>query len=312
MRANLLTKLAAFTLLATSAFGAGDGWMTDFAAAKKKAAAENKDLLVEFTGSDWCPPCKMLNKNVFSKPEFVKNASEKFVLVALDFPNEKQLPAAEKAQNDKLIALYGVQSFPTVLLCDASGMPYAANGFQPGGPTEYLAALTAKLPAKAAFKAAVAAADKLEGKAKAAALWTALGTLEDVPVAMSQASVLKSIKAADATDVKVEGIYINAEMANLKAGDDYMPAFNKYDAYLAKTKVEGEEKQQQMTKKLDILFKMKDFAGMRTVIDAIIAIDPDSKMGKGLLSSKPRIDMMEKAHKQEQAEKAKKPAAVAE
>ena len=44
--------------------------MTDYAAAKIKAAAEQKPLLLEFTGSDWCPPCMRLNKEVFSQKVF--------------------------------------------------------------------------------------------------------------------------------------------------------------------------------------------------------------------------------------------------
>lgn len=303
MRAKLLTKLAAFSLLATSAFGAGEGWMTDFEAAKKKAAAENKDLLLEFTGSDWCPPCKTLNQNVFSKPEFVTDASKKFVLVALDYPNKKQLPAAEKAQNDKLIGLYKVDSFPTILLCDASGMPYARHGFQEGGPAKYLTSLVNKMPAKTSFKKAIATAQTLKGKAKADALWASLNALEGVPVGLSFDPILKQIKAADPTDAdgKITGIYMDSEMAVLKEGDDYKPLFAKYDAYIAKTKVTGEAKQKIMTKKLDILYKMKDFAGMRTTINEIIAIDPESRMGKGLTASKPRIDMMEEAFKKEQS-----------
>ncbi len=308
MKAQLLTKLAAFSLLATTVFGAGDGWMTDFEAAKKKAATENKDLLVEFTGSDWCPPCKMLNENVFSKPEFVKNASEKFVLVALDFPREKKLPAAEKAQNDKLIAHYGVEAFPTILLCDTNGLPYASHGFAQGGPSQYLASLTSKIPAKTKFKEAVAAAQKLEGKAKAKALWSAINALEGVPVAMSFKSVLKSIETADPTDSKIAGIQMDADMAALKEGDDYKPLFAKFDTYLDATKLQGAEKQQIMTKKLDILYKMKDFDGMRRILNEIIAVDPESRVGKGLTGIKPRIDMMEEAYKKEQT--TKKPAVI--
>ena len=58
----------AFIGLAVSA-SAGDGWMTDFEAAKVKAKAENKPMLLSFTGSDWCPPCMALKKNVFQKKE---------------------------------------------------------------------------------------------------------------------------------------------------------------------------------------------------------------------------------------------------
>jgi len=121
---------------------------------------------------------------------------------------------------------------------------------------------------------------------------------------MSFDPILQSIKAADPTDSKIAGINIDTEMQTLKEGDDYKPLFDRFDAHIVATKLAGEEKQQIMTKKLDILYKMKDFAAMRTVIDQIIAVDPESRMGKGLTASKPRIDMMEEAYKKEQAAKA--------
>ena len=306
MTIKLFTTLASIALFSNVALAAGNGWMTDFAAAKKKAIAEKKDLLIEFTGSDWCPPCKMLNKNVFSKAEFVKSASEKFVLVALDFPRKKELPAAEKAQNDKLIGLYAVQGFPTILLCDSKGMPYAQSSFEPGGPAQYMAILNEKRPLKQQRDKAIAAANKLEGKAKANALWEVISNLEDVPLALSFDPILKSILAADKSDhgIEIEGIYVKAAMANLKKGDDISATFKKYDAYLAKTKVSGMKKQEELTAKLNVLHRLNDFDGMRKAVDEIIAIDPQSRIGKGLGQFKPRLDVMEKKYKESQLEKA--------
>ncbi|QWP31926.1 thioredoxin family protein [Akkermansia muciniphila] len=57
---------------------AAEGWITDMDAAKKQAAEQKKDLMIEFTGSDWCPPCMQLRANVFSKPDFQKEAQKKF------------------------------------------------------------------------------------------------------------------------------------------------------------------------------------------------------------------------------------------
>ena len=306
MRFKLFSTLASIALFSNAALAAGNGWMTDFAAAKKKALTEKKDLLIEFTGSDWCPPCKMLNKNVFSKAAFVKAASEKFVLVALDFPRKKELPAKEKAQNTKLIGLYAVQAFPTILLCDSKGMPYAQSGFEQGGPVEYMAALNAKRPLKQQRDQAIAAANKLEGKAKANALWEVITNLEDVPLALSFDPILKAILAADKSDHgnEIEGIYLKAEMANLQEGDDITATFKKFDAHLVKMKITGSKKQEELTAKLDICHRLHDFNGMRKVIDEIIAIDPQSRIGKGLGQFKPRLDQMEKAYKESQLEKA--------
>ena len=58
---------------------AAEGWITDMDAAKKQAAEQKKDLMIEFTGSDWCPPCMQLRANVFSKPDFQKEAQKNFL-----------------------------------------------------------------------------------------------------------------------------------------------------------------------------------------------------------------------------------------
>jgi thiol-disulfide isomerase/thioredoxin len=103
---------------------------------------ENKPVLVDFTGSDWCPPCKALHKVVFESPEFAE-AAKGYVLVELDFPRTISQPPELKAKNREWQQKYAVNSFPTVLLLDAkSGDVFGrAAGF--GGQTakEYLAKL---------------------------------------------------------------------------------------------------------------------------------------------------------------------------
>lgn len=102
----------------TLAFGAGKGWETDYNTAIAKAKATGKPVLVEFTGSDWCPPCKMMEKKVFSKSAFIKAASKDFVLLVLDFPRSDR--ALAKA-NEPYAEKYGVTGFPSVVILDPSG-----------------------------------------------------------------------------------------------------------------------------------------------------------------------------------------------
>ena len=83
---------------ASTAWAGGDLWMTDFEAAKTKAAKENKYLLVDFTGSDWCIWCTRLNSEVFSTKSFQTEAPKQFVLVELDFPRDKSKLTAEQQQ----------------------------------------------------------------------------------------------------------------------------------------------------------------------------------------------------------------------
>jgi thiol:disulfide interchange protein len=121
-----ITWLASATVgvaaLTASAFASTpEGWSTDLEKAFVKAKAEKKSVLVEFTGSDWCPPCIAMRKNVFSKKEFVDAASKKFVLVELDFPNGD---AAVKAKNQPFAEKYKIEGFPTVILFTAEGKEF--------------------------------------------------------------------------------------------------------------------------------------------------------------------------------------------
>jgi len=119
MKTLLTTLLAAFALHTASA--AGDGWTTDLPKALEQAKKENKLVLIDFTGSDWCPPCIELKKNVFDSAEFKKFAQDNLVLVDVDFPKRKKQDPKLTAANEALSEKYKVESFPTILVVDATG-----------------------------------------------------------------------------------------------------------------------------------------------------------------------------------------------
>lgn len=122
-----ITWLAAVTVgvaaVSSSAFAkAPKGWSTDVEAAVAQAKKEKKAVLVEFTGSDWCPPCIIMNKNVFSKKEFIDVASKDFVLVEVDLPNgDKELAAKNQIVAEK----YKIEGFPTVILLNGEGKEFS-------------------------------------------------------------------------------------------------------------------------------------------------------------------------------------------
>lgn len=121
-----ITWLAAVTVgvaaVSSSAFAnTPEGWSTDVEAAIAQAKKENKAVLVEFTGSDWCPPCIMMRKNVFSKKEFIDPASKNYVLVEVDVPKkDKELAAKNTIVAEK----YKIEGFPTVVLLNGDGKEF--------------------------------------------------------------------------------------------------------------------------------------------------------------------------------------------
>ena len=135
--------LGGLLLLSAGSLRAGDeGWTDEFDGAKAQARAQGKDLLMDFTGSDWCGWCIKLHKEVFDQAAFRDSIHESFILVKIDFPRDQSLVTDEtRAQNAELLKQYPIQGYPTIFLTDADGRPYAQTGYQPDGPEKYLAHL---------------------------------------------------------------------------------------------------------------------------------------------------------------------------
>src|SRR5256885_17000724 len=107
-------------------------WMTDLPKAQAQAKKENKLVMLDFTGSDWCGWCIKLNKEVFSKPEFKSYAKENLVLVEVDFPQSKHLAKKVTEQNAELAKQFGIQGYPTIIVLDADGKKVGQLGYMPG------------------------------------------------------------------------------------------------------------------------------------------------------------------------------------
>lgn len=140
MKSMALGLLVGF--LAAQALAAEGTWMTDLAKAQAKAKAEKKMVLVDFTGSDWCPPCKALHKNVLSSPEFLNYAKDNLVLVEIDFPRSKPQSAELKKANKELAKKYEIDGYPTVIVFDSNGTQLSKeSGYRGEKGADYVAKL---------------------------------------------------------------------------------------------------------------------------------------------------------------------------
>jgi len=109
-------------------------WIEDFEAAKKASAASGKPILVDITGSDWCPPCQRMEAEVFSRPDFLKDAPAKYVLLRLDYPRKIVQSEKLRVQNQKLAEKYPFEGYPTYMLLDSQGLLYGQyTGYLAGG-----------------------------------------------------------------------------------------------------------------------------------------------------------------------------------
>lgn len=113
-------------------------WYGTIEEAVQVASSENKQILVQFTGSDWCKWCIKLNNEVFYQDDFETYAKKNMVLVKLDFPRSVPQSDAVKEYNRSIATKYGVRGFPTILLMDKEGNVVLQTGYQPGGAKAYV------------------------------------------------------------------------------------------------------------------------------------------------------------------------------
>jgi len=97
-------------------------WLTDLEEAKKESATSNKPILIYFTGSDWCPPCKMLKSDFFNSEAFEKK-SENFVLLMVDMPRRQDIITKEqRVKNKKVVNIYNKKgSYPNLVGINTKG-----------------------------------------------------------------------------------------------------------------------------------------------------------------------------------------------
>jgi thioredoxin-related protein len=114
-------------------------WLTNYDTALKDAEKNDKNIMVYFTGSDWCPPCKMLKKDLFDSAEFLA-LSDKYTLLYIDIPMNKDILTPEQLQHNKDLSskLNKKGSVPLLKILDKKGKElehYA--GYSMNGETSY-------------------------------------------------------------------------------------------------------------------------------------------------------------------------------
>ena len=133
---------ALLTIATLARANAADVWLTDLPKAEAQAKAENKIVLMDFTGSDWCPWCIKFKKEVLDDKTFLDYAAKNVVLVEVDFPHSKPQAADLKKANAALNDTFKVEGYPTLVVLDKDGKEIGRQeGYASGGPKAFIAKL---------------------------------------------------------------------------------------------------------------------------------------------------------------------------
>ena len=136
-----MKKCWSIIILFTVSFGYSQNWKTNFEETKQQASKENKNILLVFSGSDWCAPCIKLDNVVWKSEAFKTDADKYWILYKADFPKKKvnQLPVELVESNNKLADKYNKNgSFPLVILLDKTGKVIGMTGFKNVSATDYI------------------------------------------------------------------------------------------------------------------------------------------------------------------------------
>ncbi len=292
MRNSLLLVLP-LTISLAAQDKATELWHTDYAKAKTLAAQEKKDLLLDFTGSDWCGWCIKLREEVFDTEEFKTAIAKDWVLVELDYPQKKKLPTELALQNQELQAKFAIEGYPTIMLCDSKGLPFGQTGYQPGGPAKYLEHLGDLRKKREARDAEFAKAGGKKGVERAKALAAALDTLEAAHRAhytevMDEILTLDADGKAGLKDKIVKDkakIVLAGKIRELQSAvfghlgkSESKEAMKLVEDFVAAEKPEGENRQQVLMLKANVHMAGRDLkAAIATLKEAHDAA-PESQM----------------------------------
>jgi len=296
---NTATLFTSLIFMTTSlSFAAKEGWTTDYEKALAKAKEEQKDLLVEFTGSDWCKFCIMLNNEVFKHDPFMKGVADNFILVELDFPNDKTgLDPSTIEQNESLKARFKPPGYPTVFLVDANDRPYAMTGYQEGGPEAYVQHLNELREIKNKVTESLEAAKKQEGIAISKGIIKALGLMEPQlrPFYKNEIKLIKENDPEDETGfVKMEQYRtkrndlderVHLALKNQKTDE----AKKAIKSFIEEHKPAAEEAQELLSVIVNLTIAQEKFDEAEDAIDQIITLAPESEAGISAAKFKPRF-----------------------
>ena len=293
-------------------------WVSDFEKARQTAAKEGKDLLMNFTGSDWCVWCVKLKKEVFDLEAFKMAVPKNFVLVELDYPQDpSKLSKAVQEQNERLRQQFPIPGYPTILLADASGRPYAQTSYEEGGPDAYVKMLDGLRAVKTKRDEAWKKAEGAQGSEKAKFLADGLKALDLELAGTHYKAVIDEIAKLDPKDengiaasfaFRSDLDAVTARLIGAAAREDG-GARKVIDEFIAAhPKATVRQKQEALMTILNTYQPLKDHDAIVKLMNEIKGLDPESEPGKRAVTIIEQVRLMNEEAKAEAAKSAPSPA----
>jgi thioredoxin-related protein len=142
-----MKKIIFYLLICLSVPAFAQDWQYDLDQAKIEAKQNQKQILLVFSGSDWCAPCIKLDQEIWQTDTFKKHALKKLVLVKADFPKLKsnRLSKEQNLKNAALADKYNPNGyFPLVILLNKNGEVINQLGYKNLSPEQYISAIYEK------------------------------------------------------------------------------------------------------------------------------------------------------------------------
>ena len=269
----------ALILIATGVTNAQ--WQTDVEKGAQTALNEGKDVLLLFTGEQWCPPCQKLKSEILTADGFIEEISADFVLIKFDFPQDRP-PAEAQHPRYQWADRFGVTSYPTVVLTDATMKPFAITGYEAGGVQNYLGMLSEHRRARQNRDEFLAKAEKAKGAQQAKLLDKALSGLDEIIVPIYYADVIKQIVELDPDNAlglrSKWNADADAEMRKVIMTDVMMDAriekpaaaIKKIDSVLAEFDFPVDQRLEILQIKLGIVKKLNEAGAVDALLDEMI------------------------------------------
>lgn len=264
-------------------------WNDSYNATIEEAKADKKAVLIVFTGTDWIEICKIFYRDILAQEDFLKPVGEKFALLKIEYNKENTAKKDKAIEKQLLKDAYRVNGFPTVVITDTNGRPFALNGYQPVTAAEYAKSVLGMESLMQERLADMEKAETLEGVEKAKVLGAAIPELPGNMAARYFFREMKAVLDADPdneagfnelfkkliTDVK----YSN-EMQRLAKEVEWVKMLKLTDQYIEVNKLEGSDKQAALMNKYSVQQKVGDPKGIIQSLLDVVKVDPESAIGK--------------------------------